>query len=518
MYSRRDAGLLALGLIPFLILVALHWSTLPLLTSGDYAQYLAHADALLHRRAYTDIGYIWTPLSPFVGPRAQPPGLALTMLPVIAVFGTSLWVPKLVMVVSGAAFLLLSGWYIAKRTTIWIGVATMLLTGTALEVAYATNVPLSDLGFAALIWSVIALADAPGSWSRARTAAITLLGLAAMAYRVPGVALLPAMTVYAFFQEPRQRRAAAIPVLAWVATLLVGVLAVQAGLPLDDLFGRGTRTILMRMLKHASDYPRMILDVFLYPFASDRANDILHVVTMVLSLIGASRFLLRHRRSFLVAFVIVYVAMLLVAPVKDARYSWPLYPVAAAGFALALGWLMSRALDAIRSGPRLSGSVAACVLTAAVLVAPVLAKEASRPQPRTLLGHPDTGTLFETIRVAGRREPMRVMFINPRVLTWETGVPAMALIARPASAVLDEIANREISHVIAGDLGQRSTGSDTLRALVRLHPSRFRVEYENPSFIVYRVTNNVLAPVTTDTTVTVPSPSPSVIPGSSGER
>ena len=87
--ARPSATVIALSVLPFVILAALHWSYAPLITAGDYAQYLLHADALAHGRAYADIGYIYSPLAPFIGPRVQPPGLPLTILPIVAVGGVS---------------------------------------------------------------------------------------------------------------------------------------------------------------------------------------------------------------------------------------------------------------------------------------------------------------------------------------------------------------------------------------------------------------------------------------------
>jgi len=59
--SRRGhpSWLWLLALAPFVVLMARQWSYGCGLVCGDYAQYYLHADALLHGRSYSDIGYIY---------------------------------------------------------------------------------------------------------------------------------------------------------------------------------------------------------------------------------------------------------------------------------------------------------------------------------------------------------------------------------------------------------------------------------------------------------------------------
>ena len=50
--SRIFMAATVLGAIPFLVLAAAHWTISPLAQFGDWAQYMSHADALRHGRAY----------------------------------------------------------------------------------------------------------------------------------------------------------------------------------------------------------------------------------------------------------------------------------------------------------------------------------------------------------------------------------------------------------------------------------------------------------------------------------
>jgi len=97
-----------IAIIPFVLLSLAHWHLAPLLVRGDYAQYVLHARAILEGRPYGDTGYLYSQLAPFVGPPLQPPGLPLTLVPVVWAFGINDTAFRLVMVLSGIAFLVLA--------------------------------------------------------------------------------------------------------------------------------------------------------------------------------------------------------------------------------------------------------------------------------------------------------------------------------------------------------------------------------------------------------------------------
>ena len=89
--ERRRAGwLVLLALVPFLLATAHHWRSGFEIGSGDWAQYLLHAEALADGREYVDTGYLYSTLHPVTGPRAYPPGVALTAVPTIALFGSAM--------------------------------------------------------------------------------------------------------------------------------------------------------------------------------------------------------------------------------------------------------------------------------------------------------------------------------------------------------------------------------------------------------------------------------------------
>ena len=152
-----------LALAPFAVLMARQWSYGCGLSCGDYAQYYQHADALLHGRSYSDIGYIYTSYSPWIGPPAQPPGFPLTLVPIFALFGPNRTAIKLLLLVSALLFLTFAGLRVARSDGRLPGAAVVMLTGVALASMYATDSALSDLGFCALLWAFVLIADRPAT-------------------------------------------------------------------------------------------------------------------------------------------------------------------------------------------------------------------------------------------------------------------------------------------------------------------------------------------------------------------
>jgi hypothetical protein len=483
-WTQIDARrLIALSLLPFVALVALHWSLLPLIRAGDYAQYLLHAQALAQGKAYGDIGYIFTDRSYFVGPRVQPPGLPLTILPVLAIFGRNWAALKLVMVLSAIAFLFVSGRDLSRRFDPWIAAGAVLITGVALEAAYATNQILTDLGFCACCWAVIYIADAPGEWTMKRVIGVSVLGAAAMSYRVAGIALVPATVIFGLMRLRSDGLRPLLPIPIWGALGLVAIklFGIQAQFPTDQLMSPAD--ILRRMLENLRKARYALAEAQLYLFPVNRANDAYHVLGWVATFVGAIGFLRREMRSYLMAFCIAYGGMLLLAPVAEPRYWWPLYPLLTA---IALQGLVAivRSIRPIQrfATPRNAFVVAACITLLGVV------HVVRAPRPATLLGSPNVQSLFSMLRERGKTERIRVYFMNPRVLTWETGVPAMPHIIGDATAndLLQELRQHRITHVIAGDLGISRDGNRLLMGTIGKYPTMFREEYQNPAFRLLR--------------------------------
>lgn len=475
--------LLLAALVPYLVLVVAHWSIGPTVESGDYAQYLLHAKALIEGRPYGDIGYIFTPYAFVIGPPLQPPGFPVTIAPVVALFGTATPLLKGFVVLSGAAFLLFAGLYLSRLADPLKAAIAVAFAGVALETSFATNTAMPDLGFAALLWAGFLLVDAPARLSTARVAGVAALGVAACSYRAAGLALLPAMALYALVN--RERRRLAVAVLAgWMFLALVVLVVAPEAIPFGEQFQQLHR-LAERLWRFTNTIRAPLFESQLYPLPSNRANDLYHVVSTAVLAIGAAVVWWQQRRAVIWCFAVAYLGMLAVSPVAAGRYFWPLYPLAA--FCLTMGAF--RVASMIRRPP--AGAVMATTGLLLVLSAAMI-RTLRQPPPDVLAEYPGIQPLYTWFRELAAREPVRAMFANPRVLTLETGVPAMSVVAAPRERVLAEIEGRGITHVVMGDpVGRERPAARVLQEVLASAAERFTLEYQNPSFAVYRVNGSV---------------------------
>ena len=460
-------SLMAIG--AFLLLSFIHRDLEPGVLSGDWAQYILHAKALAEGRGYTDIGYIFTQMNWLIGPRAYPPGLPLTLVPIVL---TGSWAPalmRLLMVASGCLFLLMV--YRRLRLTVhpWVAALAAMWTGVVIELAFASISVLSDLGFCALIWLVIATIDQPGTWTKGRMALVAVAGLGAMSYRVAGVALVPALLVYLLLNRDSRARAARVVFGIWAGLLALAVVIAPRLLP-NRLLPPSVEQMANRVIGNVRAFLINMFDAQTYPLASNGLNDIYHVVMTLVMLIGAMVILRRGWRGFLPVFAGVYFVMLLVAPVGDTRYYWPLYPVIAVcvvqGVASTVGWLRA---------PLRREHVPAGALVAVVILAAAAYRGLRGQQPMGFSSYPDAVALSDYVKAAGERgEIRRIAFINPRVLTLRTGVPAMGLItARPGRIAL-ELTRQGITHVTFGAFEATSCDPASLLNVKAAYPGAFQ--------------------------------------------
>ncbi|MFN8574008.1 MAG: hypothetical protein U0132_18265 [Gemmatimonadaceae bacterium] len=473
-----------LALLPFVVLAIHQWGFLPTMTDGDYAQYILHAKALVEGRGYTDTGYIFTPFTFLVGPPAQPPGLPLLLAPVVALFGTNLILLKSVVVLSAVAYSLIAANYFGRRESVWVGATVALVTSLALQTQNATISVIADLPFSAACWWLITVADRRGAWTGYRAAVVTLLGGVAVAFRIAGAAAGLAVLLFALLRPPAQRRAASLPLVLWFSGGVTAVMLFGHLIPFSkQLLQLPHANLAARALSFAREGKEAVLHSLLYPFGSDSANDVYHGIFLIPLLIGGVRFLVRYRRTFAWCFLLAYAFVLAVSPVQEARYIWPLYPILAYALVSGLITLIQAALRVTSRDDR--APVIAFILIAVLGISSTM-YAFRQPPPPSFLEHPDVQSLFAWLREDNRRSPDRVVFVNPRVLTLSTDVPAMAPIYARSERVLSELESRRITAVIVGDLGLGEAPDRVMRDLIREMPARFESVYINPSFRVFR--------------------------------
>jgi hypothetical protein len=466
-------------MLPFVVLAVRQWGWPPTDVNGDYAQYILHAKALLDGRPYGDVGYLFHPAAGPIGPPAYPPGLPLTLLPILAVAGVSYPLFRVLMLVSMVVFAYAAWRRLSADVEPWQAAIGAGFTALAIEAQPGILGPISDPGFCALLWMAVLVTDAaPLTWRR--VVLVIALGFGAIAYRLAGVALVPAFVLYGIVQWRRNHWRGLVPPAVWSAAGLAAALVVRRPLPSMDWLRMLPPDLSARWHMLSTQYRFTLFEAELYPFASNALNDAYHALASLLLVAGLTVILWRIRRSLLGAFLVAYVLMLLAVPTAEGRYLWPIFPLFCTAIPVGAHWCLTRMrVPAVRLRVPLATAFG-------VILAATLFTALGRERPRSLTDDADTRALFAWAREENTRHPMRVAFRNPRVFTLETGVPAMGLVHRSGPGQFAAWDDRAITHFI----WQRDTASCVQRmanALVTSRAERFVLMYDNASYRVYRV-------------------------------
>jgi hypothetical protein len=486
--NRHLIATVLLGAVPFLLLAAWHFPYPPPADYGDWAQYLLHADALLAGRRYGDIGYIFTRFAPYISPPVQPPGLPVALVPLLALTNaardSALY--KVFMILCVLAFLAAAGAYLARYGSRPLVLAALALTGLWVETGYATTAVQPDVIFAALVWLMILIVDRPGEWTWGRVALITTLGLVALSFRVAGLPLLPAVALYALVHRRAVGKLAVAPVLVWCLCGAAAVAVSPSSITYAGLVPRDPAAIAHTVIENLRLYPFLALNLFLYPFPWHWwGNDVYHLLICGFAVLGAIRWLPRLRTSFFLVFAACYLGMLFVMPIRHQRYLMPLAPVAL--FCASVGIAMFVAWAARLTKHHLSDSRAASAslgIVAAVVAATVVS-EVTSPRRPAMTDAPGAREVFARLSAARDSGMVRAVFVNPRVLTWQTGVPAMGFFSAPADTTIAEFRAKRITHVVLGDFHLDPGRYVSMFAAVAAHPHAFRRLYQAGVFTVY---------------------------------
>ena len=376
---------------------------------------------------------------------------------------------------SALLFLTFSGLRVARSDGRLAGAAVVMLTGVALASMYATDSALSDLGFCALLWAFVLIADRPGDWSRGRIAMLTVLGLAAMSYRTAGAALIPATVLYVF--TGRNGRRAITPAVIWICVAAVVALRLPVATAVISGLELTPRALLLNTARTLDTLRSAIFELLLYPFPWRIANGAYHVLGTLVMAWGFVRMLRREWRTMITALFVAYVAMLVIVPVRETRYAWPILPVFAWAFyeGLVALYALRPRWDAGRAHRTAIASCAAIALAAAVIVF-------QRPPRDSLFDHPEVHALFARVAALPRSPAPRVVFSNPRVLTWKTGVPAMGSFSTSTPKTMAELRRKRISYVVLGELGTTPPIDSAMRRAVADSASAFSLVYRDSVF------------------------------------
>lgn len=483
------------ALLPFVVLAVIHWGVPPAATDGDYAHYILHAKALSEGKGYTDIGYIYTDLN-LVGPRAQPPGWPLVLAPFVAVFGTHSQVFKLLVTMLVAAFAFTAGTYFAREGNKLAGLAVIAVVPIALETQYSTSSAMSDPLFCVLIWLTFLYADTDTRAGSRRWIMLAVLCAMAISVRIAGVAMLPALVLYALLQRKQEGLRGVMPLVLLVGAAGLVAYAASDYIPFLARTFRNLTADRLSMKVFIARYRVALSAGALYPFPNGFANDLYHAAVGIPLVIGAINFFRTRWRTLLGCFIIAYLAILVISPVREPRYAWPLFPLITVWTLGGVSWLGTRLLP-----PRLSASVPSFSLALVAVLTLTSTWELVRRAPReSLLGNPDTVALFNWMRATADTSNIRVVFTNPRVLTLETDIPAMGIPLSDEERVISELERQRITHVVVQVHPTRQAERD-IKELVSKHPEQFPPVFSNASHDVRRfiahpsASNNVPAQI-----------------------
>lgn len=472
------------ALLPYVLVVFMRWDQLPSETDGDYAQYLLHAKALADGRPYSDIGYIYTDLN-LVGPRNQPPGWPIVLAPFVALFGVHSPVIKLLVTCLVAGFAVAAGVYFGRRWGVVQGAAVTMAVPLALETGRATGSALSDPLACFLIWMALLVADRQAPPVARQQVKALGVAIGAVLVRVASVALVPAIAAHAVTRGRRNNVGMVAALLvAGIAGLLVLALWGDT-IPIVGRYVAGAATFGVSPVEFLRTYRLALTAGALFPFASERANDVYHLMVGVPMLVGGLRFLRMAMGSALWWFALAYAGMLFVSPVREARYAWPLIPLVVFSMVSGAAFLLERIPSpTVRAAvPRfLTVLIGIAGLSAAVRLAQLPPRPALQDDPATL-------ELFDVVRSLADTAPAppRVVFSNPRVLTLETDVPAMGVPYSTRDRVISEFDAKAITHVVVPLHSLNFRSEALLQEHVNSRAERFVPVFRNSRYQLYKL-------------------------------
>ena len=430
------------------LFAAWRWLTFGAPFGGDWAQYMSHARALVEGASYGDIGYLFSPHAWVQGPPVYPPGLPLMLAPSVALTGSSLLLPRLLMHALLALFLFSVFRYFATSGDPNLALGTVAMLAASFLLASAQNVVGSDLGMCAFVWGVLVLADGQVGWSGRRALLIGLCGFLAVNLRVAAAPLIPAILLWWLLHRREAGRSPWALALVWAVGLCVVLMlfgpgeqaassrAIPAAADVDP-FGRWLR----RTMQRITTYRFAISEAYLYPSPVAILNKAYHVAALPITAFGIGLWMRREWRSLGVIFAAGTAAMLAVLPVWVGRYAWVVTPFICYGLLRGVSALWTRAVGG-SSGPRVACGFAVFVAVLAAVfevgVPSHVRADAEYWQAAGAALEAETGDGSQ-VRVASNR---------PRVFTWYTRIPAAALPNADVDLFLDEAQRLGVSRVV----------------------------------------------------------------------
>jgi len=459
---RIQRAIIACALLALVLLHATHG--LPF-NWDDQGQYLSHSRALLAGRPYTDIGFIYTTYNNFIGPVAEPPGVPVLILPALAISGADLLPVRVVMLFTLLLFLWLVWKVIEPFAGRWTATAVIVMAIAVFSWQHVLDGVMSDLPFCAAIWCVLYAADTDSPLSRGRLITMAIAGAAAFTFRMAALALLPSIALLMLLRPRRQWLGLVLVAVVWAAAGALVMFALPTSTALVAETSLDWSKVLFDVRENLHVISFGVLETFLYPFTSNRANDVLHVVELLLAIVGSWALLRAGPRRFAYLFALSYVLMLLVLPTRATRYWWPLVPLQALAMVEGLAVLIRR----VPSVPRWVPAAVVALLFAIGL--PHDARERATP----FFERDEVTQVVAALRSASPDVEPRVAIFSPRQLTWHTRIPAMGHFKATPEQTLAELRDKGITFLVSGSLEEWPEFSASIDRAIAARPDAYQL-------------------------------------------
>jgi hypothetical protein len=443
----------------------------------DFALYIMQARDIVQGGDYARTGYIFNRYYPSLAPRSYPPGFPLLLAPVFKVYGLDLEAFKAEIIVFFAAALVVLFFFVRRRLPAGYGLLVVALLGLNPTLWSFKDSVLSDLPFLFFLFLALLIRDGLDRSGQGRhrqflpAVACGVLGAVCLAVRSIGLVLIPAFFVQDYLRFKRPSR------ITWTAAASFGAVFLP-----QMLIFRGAGSYL-EMLRF--DPPFMLKNLVFYAdrlatfWTNGRVRIIAYGLAAGLTLLAVIgyRALKKEGWTIIAVFFWIYLAVLVVLPVRQDRF---LFPAVGLYLLLAMKGLHLTA-SRVRNGKWLTaGALGAFVLGYGLAYAGIGLKSPIPEGPC----RPESVALFDFIKKETGPGDIFI-FRKPKALALFAGRPSSTY--APASdgslwAYFREIGARYIvvSRMLPPD-------REFLAPFVERQAGRLDRVYANADFRVYRI-------------------------------
>ncbi len=477
--------------------------------SGDHAQYILHAQALLQGHPYAPPpGYIHNPYLSWTTP-AYPVAYPIAIAIAMAIFGLNFIVLKFQVVCFFVAGLW-AYWLLSKKILPpWAALGALSVVAFSPYYLKFSNKVLSDIPYLSV--SVFAVLAAQFFFDKRpslyRASGLTALLILSLCFRTAGVALVFAVPAYALFFKRSHLIAALLIAVASMGALtliswnLVGFYLNQTDAHPERIiawFWGNLQSFPFHLMRFLALYPKLDTPM------GDLINYGLSTACLVLCALGIFYRMRTRKLAYWDVYVAFYLGMILAYSLLRTRYLIPLIPFLILYATIGLRVFSTSTYRWIKQKnkwrPPYRRFYRWAFFIPAFIYAPLFAAYwmhytfwPATPEAN-MLKIPEVQALFAEIK-SPKYNITGAIFDRPRVLTLFTGIPATTCfnadlywqqtVTWDLPKLLDLSQQGNISHLIL-DQNQSATYK-ALSHIVEAHPEHFLHVYHNAEYDMYHI-------------------------------